>query len=265
MLERFRAAKAEEIAMLRTMDSTGSMPAPYAGERPSFTGALRARYPRAVIAEYKRASPSSGDINLSLDPEQAARTYAEAGAGALSVLTEERWFKGSAAYLYRMTGQGLPLLRKDFIIDPLQIAFTASTPASAVLLIARMLDQAMLSRLVRESRAFGLAPVVEAFDGTDLRRARAAGADIIQINNRDLDTLAVDTGISGRLIKEKTNGEFWITASGIQDAGQLDDLLACGFDAALVGSSLMSGPEPGARLRALLDSSRPDKGDSHAR
>ncbi len=254
MLERFYKAKAEEIAQLRALDEAGSMPPLHGGLRPSFTGALRGRAPRAVIAEYKRASPSGGDLNLTLGPEEAALSYAEAGAGALSVLTEERYFKGSTAFLDRMTGPGLPLLRKDFIIDPLQVRSTASTPASALLLIVRMLDEDMLPRLIRESAHYGLEAVVEAFDGKDLQRAKAAGARIIQINNRDLDTLAVDTGTSARLIRHKSPDEFWITASGIHRAEQLTSLLDSGFDAALIGSSLMAGPgeSPGTRLRTLL-------------
>lgn len=253
MLERFRRAKAGEIAKLRALEAGNALPRPCRDPRPSFTKSLRARAPgAAVIAEYKRASPSRGDINLGLEPEEAARLYAEAGAGALSVLTEEHHFKGSQDFLARMAGPGLPLLRKDFILDPLQIAYTASTPASALLLIARMLDDDLLGRLLRMSRAFGLEPVVEVFDEADLARAKAAGADIIQVNNRNLADLRVDPGTSARLVAAKEAGEFWITASGIERPEQLADLLGLGFDAALVGSSLMSGPDPGARLRTLL-------------
>lgn len=252
MLDRFRKAKQAEIALLRALQRSGTMPAPYQGRRPCFTATLRGRAPRAVIAEYKRASPSRGDINMKLEPEQAADLYAAAGAGALSVLTEERYFKGDTAFLTRMTGPGLPLLRKDFIFDPLQVVFTASTPASALLLIVRMLDDAMLSRLIALCRDFGLAPVVEVFDTADLARARACGADIIQVNNRDLDSLRIDTRTSCGLLPQKAGHEFWITASGIAGPALLHRLLTLGFDAALIGSSLMQGADPGARLRELL-------------
>ena len=258
MLERFRKAKAAEIAALEKLSAAGRMPPPFAGQRPSFIGALRAKAPLAVIAEYKRASPSKGDINLSLEPEDAAASYAKAGAGALSVLTEEAHFKGRMDYLTRMTGPGLPLLRKDFILHPLQVEQTAASPASALLLIVRMLDTAMLRALILKSRAAGLEPVAEVFDRRDLLRARDAGASVIQVNNRDLDTLAVDLGLSRRLAAFKHPGEFWITASGISGRKELDELLGRGFDAALMGSSLMDKGDPGAGLAALLG------GGSHA-
>ncbi len=168
------------------------------------------------------------------------------------MLTEESWFKGSLSFLERMSGPGLPLLRKDFIIHPLQVAHTAASPASAVLVIVRMLEDGPLSEIIGASRKFGLEPVAEVFDGEDLRRAHKAGADIIQVNNRDLDTLRVDLDNSRRLARRKGSGEFWISASGIENSGQLDGLLELGFDAALVGSALMDAP--GEKLAALLES-----------
>ncbi len=252
MLDRFRQAKTSEIAALQQLAMQGDIPLPFDGERPSFIGALQAKAPLAVIAEYKRASPSRGDINLGVMPEQAAESYAKAGAGALSVLTEREYFKGDTAFLERMAGAGLPLLRKDFILHPLQVVETAATPASAVLLIARMLDDAMLRALIFRCQDLGLEPVTEVFDETDLARARDAGAPVIQVNNRDLDTLTVDLALSRRLAAFKQPGEFWITASGITGREELEDLLALGFDAALIGSSLMDKDDPGAGLAALL-------------
>ena len=251
MLERFRKAKAAEIAALEKLSAAGRMPPPFAGQRPSFIGALRAKAPLAVIAEYKRASPSKGDINLSLEPEDAAASYAKAGAGALSVLTEEAHFKGRMDYLTRMTGPGLPLLRKDFILHPLQVEQTAASPASALLLIVRMLDTAMLRALILKSRAAGLEPVAEVFDRRDLLRARDAGASVIQVNNRDLDRLTVDLDVSRVLAAGKNPEEFWISASGITTHAELVSLLSLNFDAALVGGSLME-TDPGASLAALL-------------
>jgi indole-3-glycerol phosphate synthase len=252
MLERFRQAKAAEVAGLEKLAASRAMPPPYAGPRPSFTAALRAKAPLAVIAEYKRASPSRGDINLDCGPEQAAEAYALAGAGAVSVLTEEEHFKGRIGYLARMAGPGLPLLRKDFILHPLQVEQTAATPASALLLIVRMLDSAMLRALIFKSRDLGLEPVAEIFDLEDLLKARDAGASIIQVNNRDLELLKVDRSVSGHLAARRQRDEFWITASGIETAEQLRSLLAFGFDAALVGSSLMRGSDPGGELAKLL-------------
>ena len=252
MLERFRRAKATEIAALTTLAAQGAMPRPFSGKRPSFTGSLKAKAPLAVIAEYKRASPSKGDINLAAEPEQVATAYAKAGAGAISVLTEQEYFKGDISYIDRMTGAGLPLLRKDFILDPLQVNQTAASPASTMLLIVRMLDDAMLRALLFRSLDLGIEPVTEVFDETDLRRAKAVGAPIIQVNNRDLDTMAVDLALSRRLLAHKQNSEFWITASGIAAHSELVALLDAGFDAALIGSSLMQGDDPGQGLAALL-------------
>ena len=253
MLERFYTAKAAEIAFLEKLAANGRMPPPFAGPRASFTASLRARAPLAVIAEYKRASPSKGDINLAVEPEEASASYARGGASALSVLTEEAHFRGSLAYLDRMTGPGLPLLRKDFILHPLQVDQTAATPASALLLIVRMLDTPLLRELILRSQAAGLEAVVEIFDEQDLSRARDAGASILQVNNRDLDTLHVDLAASRILVSQKKPEEFWVTASGIATHNDLASLLDLGFDAALVGSSLMGGGDPGDALAALLD------------
>lgn len=257
MLEKFRKAKSAEVAALQELAGQGRLPKPYGRPLPGFCASLKKAGKRPVIAEYKRASPSKGDINLGLVPEQAALAYARAGAGALSVLTEETWFKGSLSFLERMTGPGLPLLRKDFIIHPLQVAQTAASPASAMLLIVRMLDDSLLHEIIGKSRDFGLEPVVEVFDEEDLRRAHKAGADIIQVNNRDLDTLRVDLDNSRRLVRHKRGGDFWISASGIETPAQLDGLLGFGFDAALIGSALMDasrpGSGPGENLAALLE------------
>ena len=270
MLDRFRRAKAAEIADLEELAARGAMPPPLPGPRPPFVETLtRHAQPLAVIAEYKRASPSEGDINLEAGPEEVAAAYAEAGAGAISVLTEREYFKGDISYLARMTGPGLPLLRKDFLSHPLQVEHSAATPASAVLLIARMLDDDALRELLRRSMDFGLTPVTEVFNEQDLRRARAAGASVIQVNNRDLETLRVDTSLARRLVAGKKAGEFWITASGICGHGDLLAAAASGFDAALIGTSLMRCAKPGEALAAMLHGGRgplseKGRGEGHA-
>ena len=238
------------------MAARGALPPPLPGRKPPFVQTLKAlrSSPLAVIAEYKRASPSEGDINLSSTPEEAAAAYARAGAAALSVLTESEYFKGDISHLARMTGPGLPLLRKDFIFHPLQAAQSAATPASAVLLIARMLTDDVLRDLLRLCMRLDLTPVVEVFDASDLRRAKAAGASVIQVNNRDLQALRVDTTISRRLIAAREDEEFWITASGMRSRGDLLAAAEAGFDAALIGTALMRGGNPEAALSALLQS-----------
>ncbi len=258
MLEKFRQAKAEEIATLELLREQGKLPLLWEGARVPFLPALeQAPGGLAVIAEYKRASPSKGLINDRFGPEDIARAYAEGGATALSVLTEARFFQGDLGFLERMHGAGLPLLRKDFILHPLQVLHTAATPASALLLIVRMLDDALLGELLHLARNLGLEAVVEAFDEADVLRAQEMGARIIQINNRDLDTLRTDLEVSARLVRHKREGELWVSASGLavpEDLARMRDL---GYGAVLVGTSLMATPAPGEALRALCKGVRP--------
>lgn len=256
MLDMFREAKVKEVASLIELNAKGAMPPPYAGPRPSLVAGLKAAGPLPVIAEYKRASPSRGDINLAATPEDVALAYANAGAGAISVLTEEVHFKGSLDFLARMAGPGLPLLRKDFILHPLQVARTAATPASALLVIVRMINDAALNALLREAARHGLEVVTEVFSEADLERAQRASASIIQVNNRDLDSLKTDLAVSRSFVERKQAREFWITASGIESHERLASLLDLGFDAALVGTSLMRGNDPGRELAGLLHGGR---------
>ncbi|WP_461209747.1 indole-3-glycerol-phosphate synthase [Desulfocurvus sp. DL9XJH121] len=253
MLRKFADAKRSEIMDLLTLDARGEMPAPQAGPRPSFSGALRAAGPGAVIAEYKRASPSRGVINLNLTAGDVARAYADAGAACVSVLTETDHFQGSLDYLDQAAPAGIPLLRKDFLFHPLQVRRSAATPASAILLIARMMEGRELADLLALCAELGLEAVTEVFDESDLVMAREAGAGIIQVNNRDLDKLTVNLDVSRSLVGGKRPDELWITASGIHHGSQIAELVALGFDAALVGTFLMEGDDPGAALAKLLE------------
>ena len=264
-LDRFRAAKAAELAALRRAGASGTLPPPWSGTRPDFATALAAppgRGPLNVVAEYKRASPSKGVICEALDVEAVARRYAEAGASALSILTEVEWFRGELAFLARARraleecgGPALPLLRKDFILDPLQVVATAATPASALLLIVRLTPGAALLRDLRErAESYGMAAVVEVFDAEDLALARESGARIIQVNARDLDSLKVDREAPLALIRAcpPLPGETWIAASGMDSFAHLERAAEAGYRAALVGTALMAGGEPGAALARLL-------------
>ncbi len=251
MLEKFRAAQAAPIRRLKALEASETLPAPHAGPRPSFSDALLAAGPGAVIAEYKRASPSAGDINPGLSPETVAAMYAASGAAAISVLTEETYFKGSIEHLEAASHAGLPLLRKDFLLHPLQVVETAATRASALLLIVRMLTDDELSEMLGLTYDLGLEAVVEIFDEADLGRAEAAGAHIIQVNNRDLDTLQTDLAVSRRLAPLKRAGRIWISASGIKTRADVLAMAGLGYDAVLVGTSIMSRPDPGAALAVL--------------
>lgn len=253
MLDKFRAAKAAEVEVLRALAEKGALPRPLDFKRPSFGAALGGTSPVAVIAEYKRASPSKGVINADIGPLEVAQGYAAGGAAAISVLTEETYFQGSLDFLEVMAEAGLPLLRKDFLIDPLQVRATAATKASALLLIARMFDAADVLREMQDIAAeFGLEAVTEIFDERDLEISRQAGATIIQVNNRDLDTLTTDLSVSKRLIAERDDTELWISASGLSTGEHLREAADLGFDAVLIGTHLMEGGDPGGALAALL-------------
>lgn len=264
LLERFRTAKRDEVEALRALAERDGLPPVFRETRPDFMTALAGRAgqaPLAVVAEYKRASPSRGVICESLEVEDVARQYAAAGASAVSVLTEEAFFRGRLEYLARAAEPSLyagprpPLLRKDFIFDPLQVRATASTPASALLLIVRLTpDAAMLRALREQAESFGLQAVVEIFDAEDLRLARQSGARIIQVNARDLESLAVDREACLQLARACPPGadELWIAASGMSRPEHLAAAGRAGYRAALVGSALMENGAPGAALAALL-------------
>ena len=268
-LERFVAAKQAEIRELERLAGEASSFAPggalcpWGGERPSFRAALERKgsAPLAVIAEFKKASPSRGVICEGLEPEEAARQYAENGASAVSVLTEEAYFQGDIRYLARAARAvpAVPLLRKDFLFHPAQVEATLATPASALLLIVRLTPDASVLRSLREqAEAGGVEAVVEVFDKADLLLARESGARIIQVNARDLATLKVDREACLRLIREcpPKPGELWIAASGMSCRADLEEASGAGFHAALVGSALMEDGTPGLSLRQLLAGGR---------
>ena len=281
LLERFRKAKQAEVDALRFLADRGGMSAPLEGPRPDFLATLRGEcgsavtiqgQPLTVVAEYKRASPSRGVICESLEVEDVARQYAAAGADCLSILTEEAHFRGCLDYLARAADPALyagarpPLLRKDFIFDSLQVAATAATPASALLLIVRLTPNAAVLRSLREqAESHGMHAVVEVFDQKDLRLARESGARIIQVNARDLETLVTDREAALALARAcpPQKDEVWIAASGIERGEHLQAVAQAGFNAALVGSALMEGAHPGRALARLLAEAANDSRVEH--
>ncbi len=260
----FREAKRIEIKALKYLAERGRLPEPHRQPRPGFSQNLRraaAERGLAVIAEYKRASPSQGDIALAVEPGQAALGYARAGAAALSVLTEKSKFKGRLGFIRRARAGGaeasnLPILRKDFIFDPLQIRATAATPASAALLIVGLTpDVPTLRGLREEAESFGLEAVVEIVNEAELDLARASGAAVIQANARDFTDLSVDLERSLSLARrhaQEAPGELWIAASGLARPEDLARVREAGFTAALIGTALMRGGRPEEALAALL-------------
>lgn len=259
MLEKFRIAKLREIAGLREKAEKGALPPPFAGKRMDF--ALALKNPKdgdiAIIAEYKRASPSKGLICDRLTPEECAMRYEEAGASAISILTEEDWFAGRFDFLDQAAlacGGRMPILRKDFIFDPLQVRATASSRASALLLVVRQTPDIARLKMLRElAESFGIQCVVEAFNEEEIKIARESGAGIIQVNARDLSTLRVDREECLNLIRKSRPeaSEIWIQASGVENREQIEAAREAGFHAVLVGTSLMRDGEPGKALQRL--------------
>lgn len=245
-----------EIKHLEELQKQGQIPPVYTGERPCFLHALthpRQGKPISVIAEFKQASPSMGVIREGLKPEDVASQYSSNGADCISVLTEKKYFGGEPGYLGRMSGAGVPLLRKDFIFDPLQVLETASTPASAMLLIVRMTPDAEQLRYLRElGEQYGIHAVVEIFNEEDLALARESGARIIQVNARDLDTLKTDRSECLALAEKRLEGEIWIAASGMDAAEHLLEAAEAGYQAVLMGTALMKNGTPGETLASIL-------------
>lgn len=204
------------------------------------------------LAEIKRASPSAGPIRPGADPVAIAREYAEAGAAAISVLTEPEFFDGDPAFLARVRGEvPQPLLMKDFIVDPWQVVWGRSLGADAVLLIVAALDPRLFDELAAAAREVGLAVLVEVHDEAELERALASGAPAIGVNHRDLKSFTIDLALSERMLPRMPQGIVRVAESGIRDRSDVLRLEAAGFDALLVGERLMRDASPGAALRRL--------------
>jgi indole-3-glycerol phosphate synthase len=208
----------------------------------------------SVIAELKKASPSKGLIRPSFDPVELARELEAAGAAALSVLTDEEFFQGSLENLRRASASvSIPCLRKDFIVDEFQLIEARANSADAVLLIVAALSQAELERLARGARSHGLDVLCEVHDGDELRRALDAGCDLIGVNTRDLRTFKVDLQTAFDLATLFPSGVVRVAESGIHSAVDIARLRVAGYQAFLVGESLMRAERPGEALRALLE------------
>ena len=207
-----------------------------------------------IIAEFKRRSPSAGIIRDDLTVSEIARCYERGGACAISVLTDEEYFGGSIADLRTARSiTKLPLLRKDFIIDPIQIFEAAIAGADAVLLIAAALDDVSLGKLrALAEDELGLDALVEVHTAQELRRAVNTGARIIGVNNRDLSTFQVSVSTSEHLITEAPRDKIMISESGLQGADSLLLLHKLGFRGFLIGEALMRAPKPETALRDLV-------------
>jgi indole-3-glycerol phosphate synthase len=243
--------RARELDAQALRAKVDDMPPP-----PSFLEALK-RPDVAVIAEVKRRSPSKGEINATLRAGQQAAAYVAGGAAALSVLTEPEQFGGSAADLAEARGAvSVPLLRKDFIVDFSQVVEARALGASAVLLIVKALDPLQLADLMEEAAAFDLTSLVEIHDEAELELALASKATVIGVNNRDLETLAVDLQTSIRLIPKIPPSVTAIAESGIRDRSGVELQASAGADAVLCGSAVSAAEDPTAAVRALVGVTR---------
>lgn len=220
----------------------------------------RAESAPAVIAEIKKASPSKGLIRADFDVEWLARRYRAGGAAALSVLTDEPYFQGSLRNLELASDAApLPCLRKDFVIDEYQIVEARAHRADAILLIAAALKNAEMRHFAEVANGFSLDVLVEVHTGEELDRVLdalgASGADAIGVNNRDLKTFEVSQQTSLALVERIPQGPVRVTESGISTAEDIAGLRKAGFDAFLIGESLMRQADPGAALAELLANS----------
>lgn len=257
ILARILAAKAEEVAAARARRPLAEVERA-AAEAPaarSLAAALRRPAGAAVrvIAEIKRASPSAGPIRPGADPAEIGAMYQAAGAAAISVLTDEGFFDGRLDFVGAVrAATQVPLLRKDFLIEPYQVVEARAAGADAVLLIVAALAQDRLEALLTEARRLGMDALVEVHDGDEAARAVDAGAGIIGVNHRDLATFAVDTSLTGRLRPALPAGAVLVGESGIRTAADVRMLGAAGAHAVLVGEHLMRQPHPGQALEALV-------------
>lgn len=206
----------------------------------------------AVIAEIKRRSPSKGELSPGLDAAKTARAYVEGGAAAISCLTDPKFFGARSGDFAQARTAGLPVLRKDFLIDEIQIDESLRLGASAVLLIAKILPADRLEALLRRAGGLGLDALVEVHDEAEVDRALAAGASIVGVNNRDLRTLAVDPGRALRLRPRIPPGVLAVAESGVRTRGDVRRIEDSGFDAVLIGETLVRSADPAVALMELM-------------
>lgn len=219
----------------------------------SFASALARPGAVNVVAEHKRRSPSRGAIREDLDPADVARSYEDAGAVALSVLTDEAFFGGSLEHLVAArAATALPVLRKDFVIDPWQVWEARAAGADAVLLIVAGLSDPQLVDLIVVAREAGMDALVEAHDRVELERALAAGARVVGVNNRDLKTLAVSLETALALAPAIPDDVVALAESGIRTGEDVRRLQEAGYDGFLVGEHLMVASDPGRALSRLI-------------
>lgn len=255
ILETILAHKRQEVAQAEARTPLSQLEAQLAqapAVRPFRQALLREDGRVAVIAEVKKASPSKGVLRDHFDPLQLARTYAQYGASAISVLTDERFFQGHLDYLRAIRESvSLPLLRKDFLVSRYQVVEARVAGADAVLLIVAALSEAQLRDLLEYAHALGMDALVEVHTEEEMRRAVEAGAHLIGVNNRDLTTFYTTLEVTERLAPLLPPGGILISESGIESAEDVRRVARAGAHAVLVGESLMRARDTGAKLHEL--------------
>ncbi len=255
ILTKLVEAKRERLHMakMRVPEAIVKQMARVAPAVPSFLAALESAQRVRIIAEVKKASPSKGVFCPNLDVTALAKQYKTAGASAISVVTEEDYFKGDLSWVGQIrNASGLPVLRKDFVFEPFQIYETRGAGASAILLIVAMLKPVELKFLYTLAGEFGLDVLVEVHDEAELDEALGAGASIIGVNNRDLKTFKVDLETSFRLSKRIPDDRIFVVESGIGSKQDIERLVDAGADAFLIGEHFVTAGDPAATLRGLL-------------
>ncbi|MCE9605825.1 MAG: indole-3-glycerol phosphate synthase TrpC [Planctomycetia bacterium] len=255
ILDKITKVKRGEIAQAQAVRPLSEVERAAAAAPPprDFFGALAAAGPIRLIAEVKKASPSKGVIRADFDPVAIARIYESHGATCLSVLTDEQFFQGSLDYLRAVRAAvALPVLRKDFILDPYQVYEARAAGADAVLLIAECLDDCGLRSLHRLIVELGMTPLVEFYEPANLSRVVEAGATLIGVNNRNLHTFEVDLEHSMRMHELVPDDCVFVSESGIAGRAEAERLQQAGIDAMLVGESLMRHADIGAAVDELL-------------
>ncbi len=219
----------------------------------SFGRALKSDANISIIAEIKKASPSLGVIRNDFNPIEIARFYETGGAAAISVLTDEKFFQGSLSYLRDVKKSvSLPVLRKDFIIDPYQIYEASSAGADAILLIAALLSRDEIQRFLELAEELGMDCLVEVHSEMELQKVLQTSASIVGINNRDLTTFKVDLATTHRLMPMIPNGKIVVSESGIKSRADVTKLISISVNAILVGEILMKSDDIPTKLRELL-------------
>ena len=257
ILDKIVRAKKQEVERLRKEISVEELEGRIASQPPprSLSRALT-QEGISLIAEVKKASPSRGVLAPDFDPAALARTYARNGAAAISVLTESPHFQGSPEHLKAIKdalgSDCPPVLRKDFIFDPLQVHESRAWGADAVLFIAAILSQEQIGELISLGRELGMECLVEVHNEAEIERALKGGAEIIGINNRDLATFQVDLETTRRLRPLIPEGRPVVAESGIFNGEHVARLVEWGVDAILVGEALVTAPDVGAKVRELI-------------